>query len=103
MNLALGGLLQSLQVAVPQSHSLWSQAPWNASPAGLMDRYVRYAYRPFSPDWNQNTIDPRTYYWIRPFLAQHKKRAEERGEAPDLMLIVTSVPCPIPPSPLAGA
>lgn len=33
-----------------------------------LDAYVRYAYQPFADDWKKATIDPRTYYWMRPFL-----------------------------------
>ncbi|CAF4407574.1 unnamed protein product, partial [Adineta steineri] len=34
----------------------------------LIDLTLQYAYRPFSQDSDKNTIDPRTYYWLRDFI-----------------------------------
>ena len=38
------------------------------SEAVAFDVYLKYAYRPFSSDKDSNTIDPRTFLWIRDFL-----------------------------------
>jgi hypothetical protein len=89
VNLALGGLLSSVQGSLPSSWNLWITSPQNPDPASLMETYVRYAYRPFSADADQNSIDPRTYYYLRAFLELEKQRARERGEQPSLMLITT--------------
>lgn len=36
--------------------------------------WIKYAYEPFSRDINKNSIDPRTYYWIRGFLDEFKNK-----------------------------
>ena len=89
VNLALGSLLSSLQGTLPKSWGSWSGSAGNVSPAALMSKYVTYAYRPFSEDFNQNSIDVRTYYWIRNFIYAHEEQAKKKGTQPSLMLITT--------------
>ena len=39
-----------------------------------VEALAKYAYRPFSSDRQENTIDPRTYFWLRGFLDQKKEK-----------------------------
>lgn len=89
VNLALGGLLQSVQESLPTSWAAWTSSDQNRDPTALMETYVRYCYRPFATDPNQNRIDPRTYYYLREFLYLEQAAAAARGEEPSLMLITT--------------
>jgi hypothetical protein len=89
VNLSLGALLNELRDQMPESWALWNGSKPNRTPKGLMDKFLLYAYRPFSTDIDQNSIDPRTYFWLRAFLAQEQTRAEEAGLTPNLMLITT--------------
>ena len=54
--LALRSKSSVMKSAIPDTEAL------------ALDAYVRYAYQPFADDWKLATIDPRTYYWMRPFL-----------------------------------
>ncbi|CAL1548972.1 unnamed protein product, partial [Lymnaea stagnalis] len=51
----------------------------------VFDALKKYAYRPFSNDSNTNIIDPRTYFYMRPFLDKAK------SEGGDLALVTTWV------------
>jgi hypothetical protein len=33
----------------------------------------KYAYRPFSNNFDENTIDSRSYYWLRKFIDEEFK------------------------------
>ncbi|GAM17627.1 hypothetical protein SAMD00019534_008020, partial [Acytostelium subglobosum LB1] len=67
-NLALGGVLYELQDDLPNSWRMWSGN--NTNVTYTLEQYSRYAYRPYSNQVDQNSIDPRTYYIIRGFLHQ---------------------------------
>lgn len=66
LNLGLGSLLKSH----PSSSSLYDA--WMTSNTDIstaMAALKKYAYRPFSDDFNSRSIDPRTYFYIRDFLS----------------------------------
>lgn len=50
---------------------------------------LRHAYRPFSSDLAQSTIDTRTYFWLRHFLRDVASQASEDGREPSLILSTT--------------
>jgi hypothetical protein len=81
--LGLGATLQKLSNIYPKSYSSWLNN--NTDVAHLIDVTSKYAYRPFTSDINQNTIDPRTYFWSRKFIEQ------AQGENKSLSLITTWV------------
>jgi hypothetical protein len=91
VNLALGGILSSIQNLVPDLWQMYSSQLPNQDPKGLMDELVKFSYKPFSSDWNENSIDPRSYYWLRPFLHSVAAEATSKGLTPSLMLITTWV------------
>ena len=74
VNLGLGSLLQELQADFPDAHAQWRAQ--NTNVTSVFDALKKYAYRPMSGDKAVNTIDPRTYFYIRYFLEE----AEQRGE-----------------------
>ncbi|CAF1597868.1 unnamed protein product [Adineta steineri] len=66
LNIGLGVQLKLLQDKYPSIYLRWLQT--NSNMKKLIDLTLQYAYRPFSQDSDKNTIDPRTYYWLRDFI-----------------------------------
>jgi len=66
LNIGLGVQLKLLQNKYPSIYSKWLKT--NSNMKKLIDLTTRYAYRPSSQYIDQNTIDPRTYFWIRDFI-----------------------------------
>ncbi|KAK7505582.1 hypothetical protein BaRGS_00003327 [Batillaria attramentaria] len=73
VNLGLGALLTDLGPELPEALSRWRHH--NTNLTSVLDALKSYAYRPFSQDKNVNTIDPRTYYYIRHFLDYAKNQS----------------------------
>ncbi|XP_076462140.1 uncharacterized protein LOC143294648 [Babylonia areolata] len=80
VNLGLGALLKDLGQEFPGALDLW--ASQNSNLTSALDTLKRYAYRPFSQDQNVNTIDTRTYYYIRHFLQEAQARKEDIALVP---------------------
>eukprot|EP01132_Coremiostelium_polycephalum_P010103 gene10103-12392_t len=76
-NLALGNMLNELSTQFPEALQNWNQVNTNLS--AVIDAYLTYAYRPFSTDFNEQSIDPRTYYAIHPFLEQWKSSGRDQS------------------------
>ena len=76
LNIGLGGTLFKLQDAYPTGYSLWNKNSQNQNVKVLIDHTLKYAYKPFDANTNSNMIDPRTYFFARPFIleAQAKKQ-----------------------------
>jgi hypothetical protein len=66
LNIGLGVQLKLLQEKYPSIYLRWLQT--NSNIKKLIDLTLRYAYRPSSQYFDQNTIDPRTYFWLRDFI-----------------------------------
>lgn len=66
LNIGLGVQLKLLQDKYPFIYLRWLQT--NSNMKKLIDLTLRYAYRPSSNNFDQNTIDPRTYFWLRDFI-----------------------------------
>ena len=47
-----------------------------------------YAYRPFSQNWDENSIDPRTYFFADEFLYQKQRECNTTGDC-SLAIITT--------------
>lgn len=83
VNVGIGSLLREVASKFPESDSFWSNR--NANLTFIFSELKRVAYRPFSSDEKTNTIDSRTYFYIRKFL----EKAVSENE--DLVLIPTWV------------
>ncbi|XP_052270678.1 uncharacterized protein LOC127871618 isoform X2 [Dreissena polymorpha] len=66
VNIGLGSLLGQLGTEFPSPSDLWRLHNTNIST--VFDKLKRYAYRPMSGIDRVNTIDPRTYMYMRSFL-----------------------------------
>jgi hypothetical protein len=66
LNIGLGVQLKLLQDKYPSIYQRWAEI--NSNMKILVDLTLRYAYRPSSKNFDQNSIDPRTYFWIRDFI-----------------------------------
>jgi len=84
---ALGAWLSETSTSFSAARNAWTTANVNFS--ALANAYVEYSYRPFSNDFNENTIDPRTFYWLRDFLYLEQQNAAANNTTPDLSLITT--------------
>lgn len=69
LNIGLGAQLKLLQNQYPSIYQRWTQN--NSNMQALADLTLRYAYRPSSDNFNENTIDPRTYFWLRDFVHEN--------------------------------
>ncbi|XP_041377849.1 uncharacterized protein LOC121390166 isoform X2 [Gigantopelta aegis] len=75
LNLGLGSLLLEMKADFPTELSLWKES--NTNVTSVFDALKRYAYRPFSANKNINTIDPRTYFYIRHFLLDAHDKSQD--------------------------
>jgi hypothetical protein len=80
VNLGLGALLKDLSQYLPAAFGQWTDK--NTNITSLFDALRKYAYRPFSNDPNLNTIDTRTFYYMRHFLADAASRKEDIALVP---------------------
>ena len=73
VNLGLGALLTEVKQDFPESHAQWISQNTNLS--SIYDALKKYAYRPMSEKEAINSIDCRTYFYLRFFLekAMHSK------------------------------
>ncbi|XP_041377993.1 uncharacterized protein LOC121390277 [Gigantopelta aegis] len=62
-------------VDFPTELSLWKES--NTNVTSVFNALKRYAYRPFSANKNINTIDPRTYFYIRHFLLDAHDKSQD--------------------------
>ena len=62
LNLGLGGTLSKFKSQYPDVYINWLEK--NSNIEHLVDATVKYAYEPFANDFNKNTIDPRTYFYV---------------------------------------
>ncbi|OWF43412.1 uncharacterized protein LOC110459787 isoform X1 [Mizuhopecten yessoensis] len=69
VNLGLGALLRNAQESYPQSWKQWQIQ--NSNVTSALHALRKYAYRPSSTNPDVNTIDPRTYFYMRSFLSEH--------------------------------
>jgi hypothetical protein len=74
VNLGLGTLLKDNIQQFPYASTTWQAQ--NSNLSSVFNAMKHYAYKPLSGDRRVNTIDPRTYVYMRKFLekAQQEKR-----------------------------
>ncbi|XP_019646980.1 PREDICTED: uncharacterized protein LOC109487423 [Branchiostoma belcheri] len=75
LNLGLGAQLLQLKDSFPLAYRSWASN--NTDLQSLQNHLKSYAYRPLSGDNNADTIDPRTYYYMRPFLEKAAREGDE--------------------------
>ncbi|XP_060072158.1 uncharacterized protein LOC132552031 [Ylistrum balloti] len=75
VNLGLGSLLKEAIVDFPQSNALWQSRNTNLS--SVFSAIKHYAYRPLSGNKRVDTIDTRTYVYMRRFLELAKSKNED--------------------------
>ncbi|KAK3098312.1 hypothetical protein FSP39_018295 [Pinctada imbricata] len=80
VNLGIGSLLQEVSSDFPQSSKLWKEK--NSNLTSVFDALKKYAYRPMSNDSKVNSIDPRTYMYLHPFLEEAMTRNEDIALVP---------------------
>jgi len=83
VNFQLGGLLKEQEKLFPKSLQTWMNN--NKNMKLTTDALVKFSYKPFSTTLDDNLIDPRTYYWIRDFLAEE----QEKNGLPSLFIVTT--------------
>lgn len=74
VNLGLGSVLCAAKSDFPAACETWQKQ--NTNITTVFDALRKYAYRPFSNDSNVNSIDPRTYLWLRKFLDLAKQQGK---------------------------
>ncbi|KAK3602723.1 hypothetical protein CHS0354_017166 [Potamilus streckersoni] len=81
VNVGLGSLLTEAAADFPQSHQQWLSQ--NTNLTSVFDGLKKYAYRPLSKNDAVNTIDCRTYFYLRHFL---EKQVDDKQ---DIALVPT--------------
>lgn len=74
VNIGLGSLLKENSKSFPKSYKFWIKR--NSNINSTFTALKKYAYRPMSTDRNINTVDPRTYFYLREFLEKSKVAGE---------------------------
>eukprot|EP01117_Protostelium_nocturnum_P014607 TRINITY_DN5574_c0_g1_i1.p1 TRINITY_DN5574_c0_g1~~TRINITY_DN5574_c0_g1_i1.p1 ORF type:complete len:633 (-),score=214.00 TRINITY_DN5574_c0_g1_i1:12-1910(-) len=87
-NLAVGALLADSN-EFPKSKAYWNKL--NSNVPGLIDRATRYAYRPFSKDPNQSSIDPRTFFFAYEWIYEQQENNQKSGRNDPITLLPTWV------------
>ncbi|XP_060587318.1 uncharacterized protein LOC132742840 [Ruditapes philippinarum] len=80
VNLGLGALLAEMKDHFPASHAQWQSQNTNVS--SVFDALKKYAYRPMSSNKAINSIDGRTYFYLRFFLENAKNNGEDIALVP---------------------
>ncbi|XP_046380041.2 uncharacterized protein LOC124151566 [Haliotis rufescens] len=80
LNIGLGSILAEMAKEFPRAFKLWSSH--NTNLTSVFDALKYYAYRPFSGDQRVNTIDTRSYYYLRPWLEQEKAAGRDVALVP---------------------
>lgn len=75
VNLGLGALLSAYKEEFPESYQLWLSQ--NTALDTIWQALKAYAYRPFSNDSRINTVDTRTYFYIRGFLEEAMRAGKD--------------------------
>ncbi|XP_046550650.1 uncharacterized protein LOC124260389 [Haliotis rubra] len=70
LNIGLGSMLKEMSHTFPEASDLWMSQ--NPNLTSVFDALKRYAYRPLSGDQRVNTIDSRSYVYLRKWLAREK-------------------------------
>ncbi|XP_061197949.1 uncharacterized protein LOC133206058 [Saccostrea echinata] len=74
VNIGMGSLLKEMSKSFPQSFKTWMKR--NSNLTSVLTALKKYAYRPMSNDSKVDSIDPRTYFYMRGFL----EKARDAGD-----------------------
>ena len=72
VNIGFGSLLKNYQSVSQQLYLSWLSN--NTNIASAIAALKRYAYKPFSTEFDSNSIDPRTYFYLRTFLREARSK-----------------------------
>lgn len=75
VNLGMGSLIRDMALEFPQSNAKWQMRHSNLS--SVFSALKHYAYRPMSNESRINTIDTRTYFYMRKFLEWAKSEGRD--------------------------
>ena len=80
VNLGLGALLAEIKQDYPASYDQWMSQ--NTNITSVYDALKKYAYRPMTEKDAVNSIDCRTYFYLRFFLEKEMKNKEDIALVP---------------------
>jgi hypothetical protein len=86
LNLLLHSKLKRFKHEFPHSYSIVS----DTDPQLLMPLFVKYSYQPYSHNINKNMIDPRSYYWLRQFIDDHRDQQSTTNNDKNNVMIITT-------------
>ena len=75
VHMAFGASLKNLKADFPTAWAVWEGR--NPTKSSVFDAFKQYSYRPFSGDEDSNSIDPRTYFYLREFLDDAKATGKD--------------------------
>ncbi|GFN99001.1 hypothetical protein PoB_002550700 [Plakobranchus ocellatus] len=75
IHLAFGATLKNLKKEFPHAWRVWNSR--NPNRISVFDAIKHYSYRPFSDAEDSNSIDPRTYFYLRHFLDDAKAKGND--------------------------
>ena len=80
VNIGLGALLSEMKEDFPDTHAQWMSQ--NTNLTSVYDALKKYAYRPMSNKSAINSIDCRTYFYLRFFLEDAMNKKEDIALVP---------------------
>ena len=80
VNIGLGALLSEMKEDFPDTHAQWISQ--NTNITSVYDALKKYAYRPMSNKSAINSIDCRTYFYLRFFLEEAMNKKEDIALVP---------------------
>ncbi|GFN98999.1 hypothetical protein PoB_002550500 [Plakobranchus ocellatus] len=75
IHLAFGATLKNLMKEFPHAWKVWNAR--NPNRISVFEAIKHYSYRPFSYSEDSNSIDPRTYFYLRHFLDDAKAKGND--------------------------
>ena len=80
VNIGLGALLSEMKEDFPDTHAQWMSQ--NTNITSVYNALKKYAYRPMSNKSAINSIDCRTYFYLRFFLEEAMNKKEDIALVP---------------------
>ncbi|XP_056012965.1 uncharacterized protein LOC125647004 isoform X2 [Ostrea edulis] len=74
LNIGIGSLLKETAESFSPSFEIWAER--NSNLTSILIALKKYAYRPMSSDTKVNSVDPRSYFYLRGFLEKAKNAGE---------------------------
>lgn len=87
VNIGLGSLLAEMKDEYPEAHAQWKSQ--NTNITSVYDALKKYAYRPLSNNSAINSIDCRTYFYLRYFMESAVDNHEDIALVPTWVNILS--------------